>query len=314
MTDDSDVTPPAASGLDQGLDEFRALVRAAFERALKSGKPDWGQMTSAVLKNRLLNISEGEFSQERYGSPSFIHLVRKVPDLLLVVNDHPPFLLQIKTPITEQKSIDLTQESPVKSVSEDTRTASAKDARRRTRIRDDLWRAVMDYGSGNVYVFDADADLAHPRRSDDLALPQIPTVSRDDVSSWRHEFIESLAPSIKTEFSDKLEAWAHGRGRQSDLPAPTRGPWAEFTKSKVTQILFNWFTGQGITPPSDLVIATEARHLPSSEAISEVVQTRRLRELIIRAVREMTYEELSQMPLPASVFLRTSGRWPGQND
>jgi hypothetical protein len=314
MTDDSDLTPTAASGPDEGLDEFRTLVREAFERAQSSGKPDWGEMTSAVLKNRLLSISEGEFSQDRYGSPSFIHLVRRVPDLLDIVNDNPPFRLRIKTPITEQADIDPAQESPTTPASEDTLTVREKGHGRRTRIRDDLWRAVMDYGSGNVYVFDPDTGLARPRISSDLTLPQIPTISRGEVESWRHEFIESLEPSVKTEFSDELEAWADGRGRQSDLPGPTRGPWAKFTQGNVIQILLTWFRGQGISPPSDMVFATESRNLPSSEAIGEVVQTRRLRELIIRAVREMTYEELSQVPLPASLVLRISGRWPGQDD
>ena len=43
------------------LDEFRALIRSAFEQAQRSGKRDWEEMTSAVEKNRLSNITEDKF-------------------------------------------------------------------------------------------------------------------------------------------------------------------------------------------------------------------------------------------------------------
>lgn len=313
MTDDSYHTLPVSEDPDEQLDEFRGLVRAAFEQAQRSGKRDWEEMTSAVLKNRLLIISEGEFSQARYGSPSFLHLVRRVPDLLEVVTDAPPFRLRIKLPITEHGDVAPVQESQAKLVGDDVFAALLKGDLRRVRIREDLWRAIIDYGSGNVYVLDPDTGLARPRTNIDIALPQLPAASREEVSSWRREFIESLEPSVRARFTDELTTWAESGGRQSELPGSIRGQWAEFLKRKVIHILLAWFADQKILPPKDMVFATEGHSLPSSPAIEEVVETRQLRNLIINAVRAMTYEELSQVSLPASVVLRISRR-PGQDD
>lgn len=314
MTDDSDLTPPAGNGQDADLDEFRALVRAAFEQALNSGKPAWQEMTSAVLKNRLLNLTYGQFSQSRYGSRSFINLVRQVPDLLDIVNDSPPYILRIKTPASDQIDTGRTTEGLPQPVSEDTFTTLTAGDWRRARIRDDLWQAIIDYGSGNTYVFDPGTGLARPKTSNDPVLPEAPTVSRDEVASWRHEFIESLAPSIKGRFNAELSTWVDGGGRQSDLPRNVRGPWAEFVKRKVSSVLLNWFKDLGESAPKDMIVAAESRRVSPSEAIGEVVQTRQLRDYIIRAVRTMTHEELAQIPLPASILLRVSRRRPDQDD
>ena len=72
--------------------------------------------------------------------------------------------------------------------------------------------------------------------------------------------------------------------------------------------ILEWFKAQGESPPNDLLVELEPRALPPAEAIDEVVRTRQLRDWIVRAVRTMTYEELAQLPLPASVLVRVAGR------
>lgn len=303
--------PPGAEG--EQLDEFRTLVRSAFEQAQRKGKQDWEEMTSAVLKNRLLSITEGQFSQERYGSRSFINLVRRVPDLLEVLEDNPPFRLRIispdidTSPVTERDVL-----TPIEA--EGPFTSLMKGDLRRVRIRDDLWRAVIDYSSHDSYVLDPDTGLARPKRASDADLPIIPTVSQEEVFAWRNEFIQSLDGPIRDRFAEELDDWVNGKGRQSDLPGSVRGPWAEFNKRKVINKLLDWFKERGKSPPKDMIFATEQHNIPSSGVISEVVQTRRLRDLVIQAVRAMTYEELSQVSLPASVILRISGRRSGEDE
>lgn len=313
MTDDGDMASPTSDSQHADLDEFRALVRAAFEQALNGGKANWQEMTSAVLKNRLLNLTQGQFTEHRYGSPTFIHLVRRVPDMLDVLNDSPPFTLRIKVPLTEQGDVGRTTEGLPQPVSEDTFTTLTGSDWRKARIRDDLWHAIIDYGSGNAYVLDSDTGRTRPRTSDDSDLPEAPTVSRDDVASWRREFIASLESPAKDRFADELEAWAQGRGRQSDLPRAVRGHWAEFVKTRVSHLLLAWFKALGQPPPTDMIQIAEGHRTSTPEAIDEVVQTRQLRDYIIRAVRMMTYEELAQIPLPASVLLRVSSRRVGQD-
>jgi hypothetical protein len=176
----------------------------------------------------------------------------------------------------------------------------------RSRIREDLWRAVVDYGSGKKYVLDPDTGLARPSPAGDPALLTLPTVSRDTVASWRRQFIGKLDPSVKEKFGDSLSTWVDGRGKQSELPGSVRGPWAEYLKRQVIKVLLDWFNSHGMQPPQDMIVTGERRDATPSESIDEMVETRHLRDMIIRAVRVMTHEELSQISLPAGILLRIS--------
>jgi hypothetical protein len=287
------------------LDEFRTLVHEAYEQARRSGRPDWGEMTSAVLKNRLLQITQGGFSQERYGSPSFMHLVRRVPDLLAVASDNPPFRLHIIQETGNQTDGSTIPEE-IWYASDNVVVSLPGNELIRSRIRDDLWHAVIDYASGKTYVLDPDTGLARPCTDKDPGLPTFSTVSRNEIALWRHEFIETLDLSVKAKFTSSLNTWADGRGKQSGLPGSVRGSWAEHLKRRVIKVLLDWFHSNGIQPPEDMVVTQEVRSPAPSESIGEMVETRHLRDLIIRAVRVMTHEELSQISLPAGILLRIS--------
>jgi len=308
MSEHSDQPLSSAEIHDGQLDEFRALVLAAFEQAQSKGKLDWDQMTSAVLKNRLLALTAREFSEARYGSPTFIHLVRRIPDLLEIIGHHPPYSVRIRVPVGtttgQASSSETTQQYSGAGTAGD---AAARDWRK-FRIRDDLWRAVIDYGTGHSYVLDPDTALARPRGAGDESLPTLPTASAADVQAWRQEWIRTLSEATDSRYGADLSSWMEGSGRQADLPRPLRGSWAEFMKKRVAEILIDWFMGRGEAPPQDVMVVAETRSLPHAETIDEVVRVRQLRDLIIRAVRTMTYDELAQLPLPASILLRVEGR------
>jgi hypothetical protein len=312
MTDGSDLSQQTDEQ-DEQLDEFRTLVRAAFEQALNSRKPDWEVMTSAVLKNRLLSLTRKEFSQERYGSPSFINLVRRIPDLLEIIDSQPPFRVKIKSDITEQSDLERHSEDPSRkiAIAEATRKTPPRTDWHRIRIRDDLWRSILDYSSGNTYVLDHNADIARQEEPTDTDLPKIPTASREEFRSWRQEFVQSLSEPTKTRFADELQSWINYGGSQTDpprpdLPRPVRNQWVEFLKTKISRRLTEWFESQDKTPPDDMLQFARSHAVLPNEAIGEAVETRQLRDFIIRAVRKMTREELGAIMLPASVLLRAS--------
>lgn len=301
MTNDVEQPPQTP---DDPLAEFRALVLAAFEQALKSGKSNWEEMTSAVLKNRLLDMTGRQFSQERYGSPSFIHLIRRIPDLVEVLDNVPPFRLKIKVPVAGQVGRQATTEELVTTTIS---TSRVVDDWRQIKVRDDLWRAVIDYSSGRKYVLDPKTGLARPQEPSDVDVLELPTTNARQYSEWRKEFAESVSNSVKPDFVSLLQDWAVRGGPQTDLPRQLRGRWAEFVKKKVSNRLEEWYIDHDLHPPDDMLLASESLVMPSSEEIVKVVQTRQLRDLIIRAVRVMTYEELASIPLPAEVVLRISG-------
>jgi hypothetical protein len=289
--------------IDNGLDEFRALVRAAFQQARRSGKQDWEEMTSAVLKNRLLNLTKGQFSEDRYNSPSFIHLVRKIPDLITITSASPPFLLRIVQPVSaEDVAHEPSGDLPVPDA---TLPPRLKDEDLpRVRVRPDLWHAIIDYSAGKPYVLETETGLARPWSHGDLTLPQFPTASRETIASWRHDFVQSLDPGAQEKFGSSLSIWADGRGRQADLPGSLRGDWGGFLKRRVIQALLGWYESQGLQQPEDMLALRESQANPPSEAISEVVEAQRLRDALISVIRVMTHEELSQISLPASAWLR----------
>ena len=87
-------------------------------------------MTVAVLKNRLLDLTDRTFKESDYGSGTFWEFVKGNKDILI---------------------LDETTTPPVailKGVSPDDH-ASAQ-----SRIRPDLWRAVLDFSSGDMYFWD----------------------------------------------------------------------------------------------------------------------------------------------------------------
>ncbi len=48
--------------------DVRALILAAFKQARAKGKPDWEVMTTAVLKNRILQLTGLSFNPNDYGA------------------------------------------------------------------------------------------------------------------------------------------------------------------------------------------------------------------------------------------------------
>ena len=101
-------------------------------------------------------------------------------------------------------------------------------------------------------------------------------------------------------------ASASGPGAGEDRPTcpDLSAALGEFLKRKVVQNLLKWFQSRGIEPPEDMLTPTERRIGSAAEAIGEVVESQRLRDMIISAVRAMTYDELSQVTFPAAVWLR----------
>src|SRR5260221_3367596 len=127
-----------SNGVDADL---RRLIRKAFEVARQTDREDWQQMSVAVLKNRLLDITDRTFNERDYGARSIGELVRKVPDMLLVYENTRPLLVKL-----------LSTESPTDE------SLPTDDSR----IRSDLWRAVIDYRSGQRYVWNGSVAVPQP--------------------------------------------------------------------------------------------------------------------------------------------------------
>ena len=261
---------PAESGGKQ-------LIVQAFRQARDSGKSDWFRMTTAVLKNRLLGLTDKKFTEADYGASSLTDFVSRFSDMLNIDRDQFPMVVELK--LEERTSVD---------------PSGVSNPSRNIRIRQDLWRAIFDRSSGNTYYWLSDTGDVSTSPTDENC-PLLPIIDAETDRQWRQSFLASLSfiPDEVTEWANSLLPLFH-------LPLNLRYQWNRALTEQVRQRLLGWFKGHGLEPPSDFIAEVgphQNRHATDLEA---------LRRLIQRVVQEMTEEELSQLSLPPRAVLNAT--------
>ena len=265
----------------------RQLIARAYEDARLAGKPDWRFMTSAVLKNRLLDLTDREFAEGRYGASNFMGFISRYPEMLRIDDS------QFFPPIVEFYDSQSDGQSSEDSDAQPTAY----------HIRSDLWQAVLDYSSGARYVWDDENEEARPSLGSENYL-EIDTVTADLQREWRRKFLSENTKSLdltNPEIQD-TEEWIQQYLGTSRLPTRLVPHWNSFFRDMVLTFIRNWFSSSGLKSPDDLV-------LPVRRGYSiKASETEELREFVISAARLMTDKELSELKLPSKVLLRVSKR------
>src|ERR1035441_7310148 len=150
----------------------RGLIERAFAQARRSGKLEWWVMAIPVLKNRLLQITEQTFKESDFGASSFRKFLQNNTDVLEIDNSFLPGAVTLKSAEPMPLSQDISN-------------------LQRNRVREDLWRAILDYSSGSRYVWDAESSTAiiAPEGSEG---PFLPTISPETMTQWKTEFLARL--------------------------------------------------------------------------------------------------------------------------
>lgn len=266
------------------LDGVPLLIEAAFDAARLKGKSEWRRMTTAVLNNRLLQMTDRRLDLGALGFSSLADLLTQFPDLVRL--DH----------TTRPTTVEFLGEAS-------SRPRDAGPRSRRLRVRDDLWNAALNYSAGHAWVWDAASGEARPADDGDRGLPVMPTMSRDEMTNLRGAFASETALSLNEHDRERLIRWqTQGLGTAA-LPDPVQGRWNEYVKSNVVARLIAWFEAHGIDTPDDLVRA-DTRIVP--QQIDE--ELARLRALVIDCVRSMTLSELASLDLPAGAVLRAQAQ------
>jgi hypothetical protein len=257
---------PAAAG----------LVERAFGLARQSGKPDWWAMTIPVLKNRLLLLTKNTFKEADFGAISFRDFLSKIPDIVRVDETPLPGFAILKSAAPERS------ERPSVNVV------------RGEQIRADLWRAVLDYSSGQTYVWDISQQAARPATRDDDGLV-LPTISAADLDEWRDEFVALHKPP-DAEVAKRVEDWSKNRLPTAVLPAPMRPVWNRHLKRKVERRLEHWFGSNSIKPPAIMEERQESG--PSDKQVEAV------REFLVGCVKAMSKQELLELRISPVTAMR----------
>lgn len=258
------------------MSDVSELVRSAFAVARKSGKPDWDRMTTAVLKNRLLDLTAGSFKERDYGAKSILEFARSLPDVLAVDTEAFPPVVRLKETAT---------------------AAATPHVGAKAQIRPDLWRAILDYRSEIRYVWDSATSSAVPAESEADDRLELPTITEAQFRDWRREFVAQVRSNDQNSSTvlEKLDDWAERNLPTHLLPAPLRGTWNGVLKAHVQECLDFWFAKHELEKVPAVVAASHPPEAP------EKVQLRRTVQAVIDVMSET---ELARLNLPASAIAR----------
>ena len=262
------------------MQESQRLIVSAYERARGSGKLDWNKMTTAVLKNRLLDLTRGAFDETTFGATSFTDFVLQNDDILHLDRSVFP-------PLVELREADQLPRP----------SSEATEITDRYLIRSDLWKAALDYSSGTRYVWDTVIGRATPsERVDDK--PTIGPATLELQRAWRKQFRAGVVDTLTEEESEAMDLWINQHRGSSYLPTRLKSRWNGFFCENVKKHLLRWFHDTNIQPPDDFMLSI-ARQQSIKSADTEA-----LRKLVLSVVQKMTRDELASLSLPSGAVLR----------
>ena len=232
-------------------------------------------MSVAVLKNRLLDLTERSFRESDYGVTTFLEFVRKQSAILDIDVDQTPPIATFKEAVP----------------------AGVEPMSPRTRIRSDLWWGALNFSGEQSYVWDLSDHTARRESEAVKPGPIVPTLTEERFNGWKRAFAGTLDDD---ERDDRIEQWAEQRLPASVLPPHVRHRWNEYLKKNVHAHLMSWFEEQHLSPPEDLL-----QTLGADAALVQLGRSEELRKRLIACVRAMTLEELERVQIPSSVLLRT---------
>ncbi len=263
-------------------EEPRDLILQAFERAKSKGIQEWRRMTVAVLKNRLLDLTKGTFHERAFGASTFSDFVRQYPELLcLDASTRPPTVVLLDV-VQDQERPKTTTPSPLTG-----------------RIRRDLWESIMDFTSGRSFGWDATTGQARPLLPEE-ELPRLPTITAEQFTSWRDDFLKRLGPGLSAEELSRLQVWRDRRLPTVALPPALRKQWNDDIKTRVSLLLREWFDSNKLSVPGTLLEMSR----PDRAAQPSEAGVQELRALATEVVQCMSLADLQNLNLPLSAVYR----------
>ncbi len=256
------------------------LIVQAFSLARERGKPDWSRMSVAVLKNRMIQLSHGDFDESQFGARTFREFIAQFPELVQ---------LEDGASGSTVKFVGSSHPQPT--------DAAAPMLLGSGRLREDLWSAVMDYSGGVPYFWDGEKAVRQADAPE--GAHKLPTINEAELASWRAEFTQSIVDRLPAETAQRVREWQQNGSPTFALPPMLRVRWNTELKRRAAERLLAWFSEVRIEPPADMFRTPESARATSVEI---------LRATIVECVRVMTQEELAEVRLPAAVVARARDR------
>ena len=122
-------------------------------------------------------------------------------------------------------------------------TGKGPKTTQKSHVRQDLWKAIIDYVSGTRYVWDEARGIARPAPADE-ALPTFPTLTKQIAEEWREVFIAGHLAEFSPSEQRVLNTWRTHRLRTESLSTTTRQLWNAELTLRVTQRVDQFFSSQ----------------------------------------------------------------------
>jgi hypothetical protein len=268
------------------------LIRRAFDIARLSDKPAWQEMSSAVLKNRILDLTSRRFDETLWRVSSFQEWLDLFDEIVAVDRTrHPPWVRLLDAEQTEAQSAEPLDDSVMD---------AATTMRKRWRIRRDLWQAVTDVGRAGEWYWNVDhVELLPLHPPEGMGYVRVPTFTPDELARLRRSFAEQFTLTEDERYL--VDRWAGEFLPDAVLPVGLKGQWIAALKAAVLDRLRLWFETTGGIEPVDLV-QEPGMTPPRDELLDE------LRSLVLRCIQHMTRSELEDLRLPPAALLRIMRR------
>lgn len=293
-------------------DEALQLVKAAFLQAQRKLGPEATSMTLAVLKNRLLQITDRRFDPLEFGARdmgSFLALL--APDVALTTDGpHPKATLSAASG-SECKEAKARRNDPTQPYTP-TGSVQAEASLQNSRIREDLWIAILDYSSGRTYGWDEQVGRARACRAED-GLPIMPTLTPVELGEWRRSFVDEHVDTLTGSDLASAQRWQELGLATTYLPSTLQQPWNRELALRVRQRLQAFFSSQRSAPAHSSVEHEPARDSEhAEELLTDALQRARDRgdgftvgELLAQQVLEGTEDEVE------GLMARATCAWAG---
>lgn len=275
------------------------LVQAAFSQAKRKNRAEGTLMTLAVLKNRLLSITDRKFSPATFGATDMRSFVDGLsPDVLIIESSDRILRVRLVNDLDAAPSVGT---SPHKK--QGVRRPAILQADyvpgRGGRIRDDLWDAVMDYSSGLHYVWDDQAGAARPVQPGESAVA-MPTITPAVLAEWRLSFLNEHQPSLIGGDLASAQRWQELGLATTYLPSALQQLWNRELALRVRLRIQEFFAGLssrvGSAAPnsasSELGQEDEGRYVDLIGAAKDRGDTFTVGELLIRQAPSLKDDSL----------------------
>lgn len=235
------------------------LVEAVFDRAAKRGNRQLITMGLPVLKNRLLDATERQFQTKDFGARSIADFASWLaPELSEISTGLYAFRGFARAAEVRSSTSIETAELP----------QTAFPMISGMRIREDLWRAFIDYTGGSTYVWDVETGVARKGEPSARAL-LIPTASPAEIGQWRSDFADEHTRGIGQADLVLLQQWQEQGLPSNYLPGSLQRSWNRALSAKVRERIDNFFTGLG-----GIDGAQTNKHLQSTEEAINLARAR----------------------------------------